>query len=66
MKIQKSDTFSKKFEHRYTNDNDYGKVRDYCHYTGKYRDTANDICNLKCRTFEEILIVFHNGSSNDY
>ena len=31
------------------NDNDnnkYHKVRHYCHYTGKYRGDAHDICNL--------------------
>ena len=33
-----------------TDDNDnekYFKVRDYCHYTGKYRGAAHDICNLR-------------------
>ena len=24
----------------------YFKVKDHCHYTGKYRGPANDICNL--------------------
>ena len=24
----------------------YRKVRDYCHYTDKYRDAAHSICNL--------------------
>ena len=23
------------------------KVRDHCHYTGKYRGAAHDICNLR-------------------
>ena len=23
------------------------KVRDNCHYTGKYRDAAHNICNLR-------------------
>ena len=23
------------------------KVKDQCHYTGKYRGTARDICNLR-------------------
>ena len=32
-----------------TDDNNkkYHKVRDHCHYTGKYRVAAHDICNLR-------------------
>ena len=29
------------------NDKKYQKVRDHCHYTGKYRGAAHDICNLR-------------------
>ena len=25
----------------------YPKVRNHCHYTGKYRVAAHDICNLR-------------------
>ena len=25
----------------------YHKVRDHCHYTGKYKGVAYDICNLR-------------------
>ena len=25
----------------------YRKVKDHCHYTGKYREDAYSICNLK-------------------
>ena len=28
----------------------YYKVRDHCHYTGKYRGAADDICNLRYKT----------------
>ena len=28
-------------------DKDNKKVRDYCHYTGKYRGAAHNICNLR-------------------
>ena len=42
------------------------KVRDHCHYTGKYRGAAHNICNLKYKVFKEIPIVFHNGSIYDY
>ena len=44
----------------------YHKVRDHCHYTGKYRGAAHSICNLRYKTSKEIPIVFHNGSTYDY
>ena len=44
----------------------YHKVRDHCHYTGKYRGAAHDICNLRYKTAKEIPVVFHNGSMYDY
>ena len=51
-----------------TDDNNkkYLKVRDHCHYTGKYRGAAHDICNLKYKIPKEIPVVFHNGSTYDY
>ena len=42
------------------------KVRDHCHYTGKYRGAAHNICNLSYKVPKEIPIVFHNGSTYDY
>ena len=36
------------------------------YYTGKYRGTAHDICNLKYKIPKEIPVVFHNGSTYDY
>ena len=42
------------------------KVRDHCHYTGKYRGAAHNICNLRYKVPKEILLVFHNGSTYDY
>ena len=44
----------------------YHKVRDHCHYTGKYRGAAHDICNLRYKTAKEIPVVFHNDSMYDY
>ena len=42
------------------------KVRDHCHYMGKYRGAAHNICNLRYKVPKEIPIVFHNGSIYDY
>ena len=38
------------------------KVRDHCHYTGKYRGAAHSSCNLRYKIPKEIPVVFHNGS----
>ena len=54
---------------KFSTDDDYKKyfkVRDHCHYTGKYRGAAYDICNLKYKTSKEIPVVFHNGSTRNY
>ena len=45
------------------NNKKYHKVKDQCHYTGKYRSAAHDICNLRCKIPKEIPVVFHNGST---
>ena len=38
MKRQKPATFpSPKFKNKHTNDKNYRKVKDHCHYTGKYK-----------------------------
>ena len=37
------------------------KVRDHCHYTGKYRGAAQN----NCKILKEIPVVFHNGSTYD-
>ena len=42
------------------------KVRDHCHYTGKYRGAAHNICNLRYKIPKEIPVVFQNGSIYDY
>ena len=38
------------------------KVKDHCHYTGKYR-AAHNICNLRYKIPKELPVVFHNGST---
>ena len=42
------------------------KVRDHCHYTGKFRGAAHSECNLRYKVPKEIPVVFHNGSTYDY
>ena len=42
------------------------KVRDHCHYIGKYRGAPHNICNLRYKAPKEIPLVFHNGSTYDY
>ena len=44
----------------------YKKVRDHCHYTGKFRGAANNICSSSYKEPKEIPVKFHNGSTYDY
>ena len=44
----------------------YQKVRDHCHYTGKFRGAAHSICNLNYKVPQEIPVKIHNGSTYDY
>ena len=36
------------------NDKKHHKVKDHCHYTGKYRGVAHNICNLRYKIPKEI------------
>ena len=53
-------------EKEFSTDKKDQKVRDHCHYTGKYRGAAHNIYNLRYKIPKEILVVFHNGSTYDY
>ena len=48
------------------NNKEMRKVRDHCHYTGKYRGAAHSKCNLEYKIVKEIPVMFHNGSVYDY
>ena len=37
------------------------KVRDHCHFSGKYRGAAHNICNLALKEDKTIPVAFHNG-----
>ena len=45
--------------------NNDGKVRDHCHFTGKYRRAAHNMCNLRYKIPKNIPVTFHNGSTYD-
>ena len=55
-----------KFKQKYTNNENYHEVKDHCHYTGKYRGAAHDICDSKYSISKEIPLVFHNGLNYVY
>ena len=48
------------------NNKEMRKVRDYCHYTGKYRGGAHSKCNLNYKIVKKIPVLFHNGSVYEY
>ena len=48
------------------NDFNNDKVKDHCHFTGKYRGAAHNTCNLRYKVPKNIPVIFHNGSTCDY
>ena len=58
-----------KFKNSYKNEKEaekYKKVRDHCHFTGKYRGCAHSICNLNlCNRYFKIPVFFHNMKNYD-
>ena len=41
------------------------RVRDHCHYTGRYRGPAHNSCNLKYRKPKSVSVFFHNLTGYD-
>ena len=58
-----------KFKNSYKNEKEaekYKKVRDHCHFTGKYRGCAHSICNLNfCNRYFKIPVFFNNMKNYD-
>ena len=44
---------------------DKDRVRDHCHFTGKYRGAAHNQCNLMCRKPKILPVIFHNLQGYD-
>ena len=41
------------------------RVRDHCHFTGRYRGPAHNLCNLKYSKPDNISVFFHNLAGYD-
>ena len=41
------------------------RVRDHCHYTGRYRGAAHNSCNLKYNKPKSVSVFFHNLTGYD-
>ena len=69
MEVEEKERFNKETKcwickGEFNNDKDY-KVRDHCHFTGRYRGAAHNSCNLKYRKPNFTPVVFHNLSNYD-
>ena len=51
---------------KFCDDKNKKKIRDHCHFIGKFRGAAHSGLNLRYKVPKEIPIVFHNGSTYDY
>ena len=58
--------YSRIFSKKSGKGKNYRKVRDHCHFTGKYRGPAHNTFNLRFNVPNKIHLVFHNGSNYDY
>ena len=56
-----------KSTHCYVCEDELGddKVRDHCHFSGRYRGAAHNECNLKLRTPNFIPVILHNLEGYD-
>ena len=45
---------------------EYRNIRDYCHYTGRYRGALYSKCNLRLKRARTIPVFFHNLTGYDF
>ena len=53
----------KRISRRLSKSINYWKVRDHCHYAGKYGGATHIICNLKFNVPSKIPVAYKNGSN---
>ena len=41
------------------------KVRDHCHFTGKYRGPSCWKCNINLKVCKKLVVIFHNLKGYD-
>ena len=54
----------KRFLKKFAKDKNYRKIRDHCHFAGKYRGAAHSTCLLRFNV-SNLKLVFHKGSNYD-
>ena len=54
------------FLKKFPNNKNYRKVREYCHFTDKFRGAVHSTCNLRFNVPNEIPVCFRNGSNYNY
>ena len=42
------------------------KVKDHCHYTGKFRGASHSKCNVNDKVPKDISIIIHNASQDTH
>ena len=56
----------KRFSKRFADNKNYQKVRDHCHFIGKYGGATHSICNFRFKVPNKVPVVARNESNYDY